>query len=316
MTTGLIPGIAGARAVLAASTGGHLAQLHRLAPRLALEDDPLWITFDSEQSRSLLSDERVIYVPYISPRDLRGAARALPAVARALAQENFSVAVSTGAAIAAVALPLARARGREAVYIESVSRFDGPSLTGRMMRRVPGIKLYNQHQSWAQSPWEYRFSVLDDYVAEPGPEAVHAGPLKVFVTLGTIRPYRFDALVDRLLALLPGADFRWQLGVTTRSDLPGRVSASLSDGEFRAAIEWSDVVVSHAGVGTALQLLDLGMCPVLVPRRAQHGEHVDDHQAQIANHLGGRGLAVSRAVDDLSSDDIVRAQQTRIRRAS
>ena len=48
----------------------------------------------------------------------------------------------------------------------------------------------------------------------------------------------------------------------------------------------ADVVVAHAGVGTALAALEVGKCPVLVPRRLAHGEHVDDHQVQIASELG------------------------------
>ena len=43
--------------MLVASTGGHLAQMFKLAPRI--EPDParrVWVTFDTPQSRSLLDD--------------------------------------------------------------------------------------------------------------------------------------------------------------------------------------------------------------------------------------------------------------------
>ena len=40
----------------------------------------------------------------------------------------------------------------------------------------------------------------------------------------------------------------------------------------------------------------------LVPRRIEHGEHVDEHQEQIAARLGGLGLATAVDAEDLSLD--------------
>lgn len=135
--------------------------------------------------------------------------------------------------------------------------------------------------------------------------------MRVFVTLGTIRPYRFDALVDRL-AEMSGISFRWQLGTTVRNDLPGEMHEYLSAGEFAEAISWADVVVSHSGVGTALQLLDDGVVPVLVPRRSVRGEHVDDHQEQVAKFLSSRGLAVAAEAPSLTIDDLLSAASRRV----
>ncbi len=69
----------------------------------------------------------------------------------------------------------------------------------------------------------------------------------------------------------------------------------------------ADVVVAHAGVGTALAALEVGKCPVLVPRRLAHGEHVDDHQTQIAGELSRRGLALTVDADALTLDHLLEA---------
>lgn len=61
------------------------------------------------------------------------------------------------------------------------------------------------------------------------------------------------------------------------------------------------------GVGTALAAFEVGKCPLLVPRRFSLGEHVDDHQPQIAGELGERGLAVSVDADELSHEDLAAA---------
>jgi UDP-N-acetylglucosamine transferase subunit ALG13 len=44
-----------------------------------------------------------------------------------------------------------------------------------------------------------------------------------------------------------------------------------------------------------------GKCAVLLPRRLAYGEHVDDHQVQIAAELDRRGVAIACEVDDLDA---------------
>jgi UDP-N-acetylglucosamine--N-acetylmuramyl-(pentapeptide) pyrophosphoryl-undecaprenol N-acetylglucosamine transferase len=113
------------------------------------------------------------------------------------------------------------------------------------------------------------------------------------VTLGTYRGYSFVRLVRRLLEVLPpDAELMWQTGDTDTSGLGSMVTtrywADLID-----AMREADVVLARAGVGTAPAALEVGKCPVLVPRRLAHGEHVDDHQSQTALELARRGLSAS-----------------------
>jgi UDP-N-acetylglucosamine transferase subunit ALG13 len=292
------------RLVLAASTGGHLAQLSRIAPRLGAAGDSLWITFDSPQSRSLLSDRDVLFVPYVSPRDVKGTLIARRLIDERLAScgSSFDGVVSTGAAVALSAFTARRVRKLPHLYIESVSRTHGPSLTGRIVAGAHLASLRTQHQSWQQGRWRYDGSVLDEYETVRDHSSA-ASSLRVFVTLGTIRPYRFDSLVDAVLRTgVAGADTVWQLGVTERSELPGKVVGQVSAIEFEHYARSADVVVTHAGVGTIMQLLDWGISPVVVPRRKAAGEHVDDHQSLITALLRERGLGVERTVDRIDAD--------------
>lgn len=297
------------RLLLVASTGGHLSQLHRLSRRFSSPSRE-WLTFDSSQSKSLLRDEQVHFVRYIPSRGLVSALRNLLPALRVIRSSRADVVISTGAALAAVALPLAVLARKRAIYIESVSRFDGPSLTGRMLRRVPGIRLYTQHSAWAGGPWTLTESVLDDYCVGPRPPI---GIKRIFVTLGTIRPYRFDALVERVRHVIPAdVEVVWQVGVTSRNDLSGRAFDHMSVDEMRQEIRSADVVVSHSGVGSALEILAAGKVPILVPRRSLRGEHVDDHQEQIASALHGRGLAIMVEADKLSWEDVQAAADLRV----
>lgn len=284
---------------LAASTGGHLAQLSRMALRFAMSPRE-WLTFDHVQSRSLLEFEKVTYVPFIKSRDALGLIRSLPRTVRAVFRSEAETFISTGAAIALIVIPLARLRGKRAIYIESVSRFDGPSLTGRILRIVtPKAEFFTQHERWSDENWRYEFSLLEDYSVE---KIATGTPRNFFVTLGTIRGYEFQSLLTAVRALLPqDAHIKWQVGEThPPSDLDGEISQFLDGTEMEEAALRADVVISHAGVGSALWLLDLGICPVLVPRRASRGEHVDDHQEQIARELAARGLAVSAESETLT----------------
>ena len=52
----------------------------------------------------------------------------------------------------------------------------------------------------------------------------------------------------------------------------------------------ADSVVCHAGIGTIMTALQAGHTPVVIPRQAHHGEHVDDHQLDIATRFAERGL--------------------------
>ena len=292
--------------LLVASTGGHLKQLHRLHRRLSGVTGPYrWVTFDTPQSRSLLEGEQVDFVPFVGGRDPINLLRNLPIAHRILRDREIDKAVSTGSSVALPYFALARARGLECHYIESAARGTGPSTTGRIMRRLPGVRRYAQHRRWACGGWHYRGSVFDSFQrADTAREPSRIR--KVVVTLGTYRGYGFPRLVRRLLEVIPSeAEVLWQTGDTDTRGLGVEAHDAIPDSELRQAIHEADVVVAHAGVGAALTTLETGKCPVLVPRRHARGEHVDDHQIQIASELRRRGLSVSVDADDLTLAELV-----------
>jgi UDP-N-acetylglucosamine--N-acetylmuramyl-(pentapeptide) pyrophosphoryl-undecaprenol N-acetylglucosamine transferase len=299
--------------LLVASTGGHLKQLHRLHRRLAGIDGPFrWATFDHAQSRSLLEGETVDFVPFVGGRDLRGVLRSVPSANRILRRHDIDTIVSTGAAIALPFFALGRARGIRCHYIESAARSDGPSKTAGMISKLPGVCLYSQYPAWADHRWQYRGAVFDSFVPAPDPPQRPADVRNVVVSLGTFRR-SFERLVRRLQAILPSsAEVLWQTGETDVSGLGISGYREIPERDLKQAIREADVLVSHAGVGTALTALEVGKCPILVPRRVAHGEHVDDHQMQIAGELGNRGLALSVEADEVALEHLVTAASTRV----
>lgn len=291
VTRARLEDLRGKRTLLVASTGGHLTQLVRLAPGIGVSADSPWLTFDMPQSHSLLAGREVHFVPYVRPRDVHHVLTAGVEVQSLL--RDVEAVLSTGAGLALSALPqMALTTKKPAVYLESISRVNGPSLTGRILARLPRVGLYAQHTSWLRPPWRAGPSVLASYeLVDRPPRSIRS----IFVTLGTIAPYRFDRLVDLVLAYLrqnPSVDVIWQLGCTTRVDLPGRTVTQLGDTDFAEAVARADLVVAHSGVGVAMNILDKGRIPVLLARRSDRGEHVDDHQHQILDYLVRRDLAL------------------------
>lgn len=305
-----------ARTVLVASTGGHLKELHDLAPRLTLPPGPVvWVTNDSMQSRSLLAGQRVLFVPSQWPRNpptaLSNAVRAVR-ILRALRPEAV---VSTGSGIALSFLPIGSALGAACHYIESATRVVGPSLTGSILRRVPRVRCYTQHDSWSGRGWEYSGSVFD--VFRSSPRCGDERPVqRVAVVLGTWTQ-GFGSLVDRLLRILPEhVETMWQTGFTDVTQIDIEARPWLSPEDLAAELRRADVVVMHAGMGATLDALEAGHCPVVVPRRKAAGEQVDDHQIELAKELERRDLAVVRLPETLQWEDLVQAARRRVTVAS
>jgi len=302
--------------MLVASSGGHFTQLAELWPRIqGVNPECVWVTFDSPQTRSMLQGQRVEYVPYIKPRGLGSVIRNVPQAFKLIRKYNVDGVISTGSAIALAYLPYSAIRGIPTHYIESATRVEGPSVTGKALTRMPGIKFHNQHEVWADDQWSYLGSVFDGFEAtrldSPPPKIRRA-----VVSVGTMEDYSFREFFVRLATYLKDADsVLWQTGSTDVSDLNIDGKAVVPAHELEAAMQEADVVIAHAGTGTALTSLRMGKRPILVPRDSSHGQHIDNHQFQTAALLDKMGLALSRKVEDLTQQDLHEAAAFKVVRS-
>jgi len=290
-----------------AATGGHLSELFELYGRLpTLQQEAFWFVPASEQSRTLLQGHEVAAAPDVRPRDVGALPAAFRAADHLLRTNDVDCVVSTGSGVAIAAFAAARARGIACHYIESAARVDGPSLTGRLLQGVPGVHLWSQHTWTRPGRWVTAPSVFDGFAPRERPTPPQE-ILRVVVTLGTMR-YGFRRLVEHLLLALPaGADVLWQTGATDVSDLDIDAQPFVSPAALATLVAQADVVLAHAGVGSALTALNGGVCPVLVARRRMHREHVDDHQVQVAAALAGRGLALAVDPEQLTPEVLLDA---------
>jgi len=133
--------------LLVCSTGGHLLQL--VALREVWEDaSRVWVTFDRSDARSLLSAEPVVHAfgPTSRAFGLRAVVNTLRNAAlawRVLSATRPAVILTTGAGVAVPFAWVGRLRGARVVYVESLTRIDGPSLSCRLIAPV-AARVYGQ----------------------------------------------------------------------------------------------------------------------------------------------------------------------------
>ena len=120
---------------LVGSSGGHLAHLNMLTPFWSREDR-FWVTFDKEDARSILKDEKMYPCYFPTNRNLKNLIKNTFLAIRILRKERPDVIISSGAAVAVPFFYLGKLFGAKTVYIEVFDRIDKPTVTGKLVYPV------------------------------------------------------------------------------------------------------------------------------------------------------------------------------------
>jgi UDP-N-acetylglucosamine--N-acetylmuramyl-(pentapeptide) pyrophosphoryl-undecaprenol N-acetylglucosamine transferase len=185
---------------------------------------------------------------------------------RTIRERRPDVILSTGAGLAVPFFVVGRLLGVRLVYVESLTRTRGLSLSGRLVARL-------------------------------------AHELFVHVTVGTPQQ-PFERLV-RGLEAVSRTDLVVQYGPAAPPARAHRAVPFMSFSEMLEHFERADAVITHAGVGSILCASNAGHVPIVVPRLQRHGEHVDDHQLELVDELE-RTRQILVAWDVASLDDLLR----------
>lgn len=118
----------------------------------------------------------------------------------------------------------------------------------------------------------------------------------IFVALGT-HEQPFSRALDIIAPLAEDEDLVIQHGATpVNDDLPRSTWVRFTDYDrVCSLVRESSYVICHAGVGLIMTAIREGKKPIVIPRLSEYGEHVDDHQLQIATEFakGGRVVLAS-----------------------
>jgi UDP-N-acetylglucosamine--N-acetylmuramyl-(pentapeptide) pyrophosphoryl-undecaprenol N-acetylglucosamine transferase len=276
----------------AASAGGHLDLLTTLAGPVLDGGAATWVTSDTPRGRALRDDhDQVEVVPEYGRHPLR-LLRNLLASARIVRRRRPRTVVTSGAGVVVPFVLLARAFGARVVMIETMARVTSPSMTARLLSRVAATTVVQWPELRGALPGAV---VCRPTLLERIPEAPATPGEGTFVAVGT-HAVAFQRLLEAVgKAADSGAlplPIRAQVGDSGWSHPSVETSDWIPREELERRIFESEVVVCHAGAGIISSALSAGRRPIVVPRRVDLGEHVDDHQLQLARKLGEWGLVV------------------------
>lgn len=126
----------------------------------------------------------------------------------------------------------------------------------------------------------------------------------ILVTVGT-EQYPFNSLMSWIDLLIRyelidrEEEVVVQYGASRNLPDQVRIFKRLPESEFRNLLEQARVVISHCGEGSVMLLESLGKPYILVPRIQRFGEHVDNHQLDMAIAMEKQGIPIARSPGDL-----------------
>lgn len=131
---------------------------------------------------------------------------------------------------------------------------------------------------------------------------------EVFVTVGTDH-HPFDRLVswaDAWAREHPEARVTIQYGSAAAPGTAHGEAWLPSDG-VRARMRSADVVITQGGPGGIIDCRAVGRLPIVVPRRHDLGEHIDDHQVAFATHMASTGWIALATDETMFREQVARA---------
>lgn len=85
-------------------------------------------------------------------------------------------------------------------------------------------------------------------------------------------------------------------------------SEFLNQKDFLHYIECCDLLITHSGVATIISGIQQNKPVIIMPRLARYGEHVDDHQVEIAKSFSEQNYVLLCQENDSLADLIEKAK--------
>ena len=92
-----------------------------------------WVTFDKEDARSKLKNERMYKCYFPTNRSLKNLIKNTFLAIKILRREKPDIIISSGAAVAVPFFYIGKLMGIKLIYIEVFDRYNKPTLTGRLI---------------------------------------------------------------------------------------------------------------------------------------------------------------------------------------
>ena len=134
----------------------------------------------------------------------------------------------------------------------------------------------------------------------------------IFVALGT-QKFQFNRLLQMIDQLLDEGKIKEtvfaQIGNSDYRPKNYKYASFLDKNEFEDRIRNSNLLITHSGVATIITGIKNNKKVIVVPRLAKYGEHVDDHQVQIAQSFSKQNY-VMMYEENIELDLLIRKART------
>lgn len=142
----------------------------------------------------------------------------------------------------------------------------------------------------------------------------------IFVTVGT-HEQPFNRLVKKVDDLVAQGNIKEkvviQTGFSTYNATHCEAHKMMSFDEMQQALKDARIVITHGGPSSFIEALQFGKVPIVVPRRQEYNEHVNDHQVDFTKLIEKRmnNIIPVYDIDQLSEtiknyEDIVKNKNT------
>lgn len=126
-----------------------------------------------------------------------------------------------------------------------------------------------------------------------------------FVTLGT-QDKEFKRLLIEIERLIHVGIIKEkviaQIGNTKFESNKIKIIKFTYQNQMEELIKSADIIITHGGVGTIIEGINLGKKIIAVPRLKKYKEHVNDHQLQIIQNFNDNGYIIGvNSVDEIGS---------------
>lgn len=115
----------------------------------------------------------------------------------------------------------------------------------------------------------------------------------IFVTLGS-QKFQFNRLLKELDELIENKKINneifAQIGYSDYTPKNYKYKKFVDRDEFKNIMSECDIVITHGGTGAIITAVKQKKKVIGIPRLAQYGEHVDDHQIQLVKEFEKAGI--------------------------
>ncbi|AIS02722.1 MULTISPECIES: glycosyltransferase [Lactococcus] len=122
----------------------------------------------------------------------------------------------------------------------------------------------------------------------------------IFVTVGT-HEQPFNRLIKKIDDLVREEkiteEVYMQIGYSSYIPKHTQYSKVIGYKEMNKLMLKSDIIITHGGPSTYMQVIQMGKVPVVVPRQLKFEEHVNDHQLLVTKKVLEKGYPLIMCQD-------------------